>query len=231
MKMLIGIALWPLVWSVSVSTYALFESSSTATLDSGWSVWALPIGFLAWVVVFFVLPRPFRTYVLGHELTHAVWAVLMGGRVGKMKVGRKGGHVELSKTNFIITLAPYFFPIYTVLLIAVYYLLSNWLNVQEYRAGWLAAVGLTWSFHITFTIHMLSQLQPDVQEHGRIFSFTVIYIMNVLVIALLIVILGESRFFEFGDQLGHDTALAYRHTSHKLERTWVAVAHWMEGLR
>jgi len=230
-KMMIALGLLPLAWAVSVSTYALGQTASASSQGTGVGAWALPIGFLAWVGVFFLLPRPFRTYVLGHELTHALWAVMMGARVGKMKVGRKGGHVELSKSNFIITLAPYFFPFYTALVITAYCLIGNWISLDEYRVWWLAAIGLTWSFHITFTIHMLSQQQPDVQEHGRIFSFTVIYIMNVLVIALLMIGLGESRFLMFGDLLGHETATVYRNTYEFLERTGAMAARMISSFR
>lgn len=228
--MVMAVGLWPLAWAASVSTYALGRPDSASTMETGWTAWALPIGFLTWVVIFFLLPRPSRTYVLGHELTHALWAIMMGGRVGKMKVGSKGGHVELTKSNFIITLAPYFFPFYTVLVVTAYYLAGNWLDLEDDRVWWLAAIGLTWSFHITFTIHMLSQHQPDVQEHGRIFSFTVIYIMNVLVIALLMIILGDARLLKYGDLLGHEAAVAYNHTYHILERTWVAAAQAIERM-
>ncbi len=223
--------MWPLVWAVSISTFALYQSSVDATLETGWTAWALPLGFMVWVVIFFLLPKPFRTYVLGHELTHALWALMMGSRVGKIKVGSKGGHVELSKTNFIITLAPYFFPFYTALTIATYYVARIWLDVQGQQLWWLALVGLTWSFHITFTIHMLSQYQPDVQEHGRVFSYTVIYIMNVLVIALLLVLLGESRLLTFGDLLGHETALAYKFTAHQLGKVWFYCTTLIERLK
>lgn len=222
-KLLLGIALWPLTWAVSVSAYQLYNASAVDTLDGGLSTWALPIGFLVWVLLFFLLPRPFRTYVLGHELTHALWAMMMGARIGKMKVGKKGGHVELSKSNFIITLAPYFFPFYTAILITVYYLLSIWFDVEAHQVWWLAGIGLTWSFHITFTLHMLSQQQPDIQEHGRIFSYTLIYTMNVLVIVLLMVAVGSPRLLQYGDMLGHESARAYNHTAHYLRSVWHAL--------
>jgi hypothetical protein len=149
-----------------------------------------------------------------------MWALMMGGRVGKIKVGKSGGHVELSKTNFIITLAPYFFPFYTALVIASYYLCGLALDVEPYRLWWLGAVGFTWSFHITFTLHMLSQQQPDVQEHGRIFSFAVIYTMNVLVIALLLVILGNPMLIDLGHLLSDETLSAYQQTALLIERAW-----------
>jgi hypothetical protein len=211
LKMLMGIALLPFCGAVSIATYKLYQTSLETTATNNAEAWAIPAGFLIWVLLFFLLPRPFRTYVLAHELTHAMWALMMGGRVGKIKVGKSGGHVELSKTNFIITLAPYFFPFYTALAISSYYLTGLALDAEPYRLWWLGAVGLTWSFHITFTIHMLSQQQPDVQEHGRIFSFAVIYTMNVLVIALLLVILGTPRLMDLGHLLGHETLSAYQH--------------------
>jgi hypothetical protein len=212
-KMLIGIALIPLCWSVAIATYQLYQHSiDPAAITSDWESWALPIGFVIWVAVYFLLPRPVRTYVLAHELTHALWALMMGGRVGKIKVGKEGGHVELSKTNFLITLAPYFFPFYTFIVIALYYLLGLKLNVEPYRIWWLAAVGLTWAFHVTFTISMLAEHQPDIQEHGRIFSYTVIFTSNVLLIGCWMVLVGAPRWATYGGILGHEINAAYLYT-------------------
>lgn len=208
-KMLIGIGLLPLCWAVSVSVYQLYQNSIETVASSNLEVWAFPIGFLLWVILFFLLPRPFRTYVLGHELTHALWALMMGGRIGKMKVGKSGGHVELSKTNFLITLAPYFFPFYTFIVIAIYYLLGFVIDLEPHRIWGLAAVGLTWAFHVTFTISMLSAQQPDIQEHGRLFSYAVIYSANVLLIGLWMVMIGSPKITTFGNLLGPEIIAAY----------------------
>jgi len=226
LKMWLGLGLLPLCGAISVAVYHLYQTSVESAVTSGWEVWSLPAGFLIWIILFFLLPRPTRTYILGHELTHALWALMMGGRVGKMKVEKSGGHVELSKTNFIITLAPYFFPFYTFLVIATYYLAGLALEVEPYRGWWLGAVGLTWSFHITFTIHILSNHQPDVQEHGRIFSYTVIYIINVLVIGIWMVLIGSPRFIEFGDLLSREAATAYNFVYQHILSAWI----FIEGL-
>lgn len=208
-KWLIGIGLLPFCWAVSLSVYQLYQHSVETAAANHWEAWAFPIGFLLWVALFFLLPRPVRTYVLGHELTHALWALMMGGRVGKMKVGPSGGHVELSKTNFLITLAPYFFPFYTFIVIAVYYLLGFVVDVEPYRLWGLAAVGLTWAFHVTFTISMLSERQPDIQEHGPLFSYAVIYSANVLLIGLWMVMIGSPKIKNFGTLLGPEIITAY----------------------
>lgn len=231
LKMVLGIGLVPTCWAASVSVYNLYQTSVESSAGGGFEVWALPSGFLLWVGVFFLLPRPFRTYVFGHELTHALWAVLMGGRVGKLKVRKDGGHVELTKTNFIITLAPYFFPFYTFLVIATYYLAGIWLEVEPYKAWWFGAVGITWAFHITFTVQMLAERQPDIQEHGRIFSYTVIYLMNVLAIGVWMVLVGSPRLGSFGELLAHENAVAYNYAYRQVVVAWIHVADWIGQLK
>jgi hypothetical protein len=116
-----------------------------------------------------------------------------------------------------------------VLVIAAYYLANIWVDVENYQVWWLAAVGLSWSFHITFTINMLSQHQPDIQEHGRIFSYTVIYIMNVLVIGIWMVLIGAPRFISFGDLLGNETSKAYILSYHQLAKAWLFCAQLIKS--
>ncbi|MCF7818691.1 MAG: hypothetical protein K9M54_12515 [Kiritimatiellales bacterium] len=230
LKMLIGIALLPACWAVSVAVYTLYQTALDSVASEGLAAWALPVGFVLWVALFFLLPRPFRTYVLGHELTHALWALMMGGRVGRMKVGKSGGHVELTKTNFIITLAPYFFPFYTFLVIGAYYLAGIWLEVEPYKVWWLGAVGFTWAFHVTFTLSMLAEHQPDIHEHGRIFSYTVIFLMNVLVIGLWMVLVGDPKFASFGDLLTRENARTYSYSSRLCVSAWVFVEQLIKRL-
>ena len=91
----------------------------------------MPIGggALCWLVIYLLLPRPMWIYVVGHELTHAVWVWLFGGNVRNFKVGSDGGHVIVNKTNFLIALSPYFFPLYAVIVVLVFlagHLIWNW---------------------------------------------------------------------------------------------------------
>ncbi|MFC1452821.1 hypothetical protein ACFLSJ_05690 [Verrucomicrobiota bacterium] len=155
------------------------------------SAWALGGGYLLWLIVFFSMPRPVRTYVLAHELTHALWGALMGAKVIRMSVTKERGSVTLSKSNFLITLAPYFFPLYTVLVILAYYLLAVFVPVERYAPVWLGLVGFTWGFHFTFTVTTLFQKQTDIRESGHLFSYTIIYLFNVLGICLWIVLVSS----------------------------------------
>lgn len=183
--------------------------ASLPSESSGWTEWAIPAGFSVSILGFFLLPRPFRTYVLAHELTHAIWGLLMGAKVGKMKIGRNGGHVMLSKSNFIISLAPYFFPFYTGLVIALWYAAGCFFDLSAYEPWWLAAVGLTWGFHVTFTVYMLSQRQPDVQENGRLFSYVIIYLANLFFVMLWIIAIGSPTLIAAWEFLKPETCSAY----------------------
>ena len=133
------------------------------------------------------MSRPVRTYVLAHELTHALWGYLLGARVSKLRVSRKGGSVMVSKNGLFVTLAPYFFPFYTVCVVLLYGLLALFFDLSPYEPFWLGLVGLTWGFHVTFTLTTLAQHQTDVERYGRILSYTFIYLMNVLGVCIWVV--------------------------------------------
>jgi hypothetical protein len=223
-KWFIGLFLLPLCWSFSKTVFSLLASGSSTS--PAWTEWALPAGFAVSVAGFFLLPKPFRTYVLAHELTHAVWGAMMGAKVGRMKVGKNGGHVMLSKSNFLISLAPYFFPFYTGLVMAVWYTAGLFVDLAAYEPWWLAAVGLTWGFHVTFTVYMLSQHQPDIYENGRLFSYAVIYLANLFFVALWIIVIGVPTLQEAWAVLFDGTVAVYSRTGSLFSDFW----RWIFGL-
>ena len=200
-KFVVGLAMLPAAWAVTRTLAALFAALPASAEGIPAALWWFAGGFIFWVTLWLVLPRPARTYVLAHELTHAVWGLAMGARVSRLRVRENGGSVNLSKTNVWITLAPYFFPFYTVLVIvALVPLRFFWPDVQRYMPFWIALIGLTWGFHVTFTIAVLQQRQPDVEEHGRLFSWTLIYILNLA--GLFVWLLAATR-AGWGHWCGH----------------------------
>jgi hypothetical protein len=115
----------------------------------------------------------------------------------------------LSKDNFLIALAPYFFPFYTGLVIALWYGVGFFYDLSRWEAWWLVLVGVTWGFHVTFTVYMLSQKQSDVLENGRLFSYVIIYLTNLFFVALWIVLIGVPTFSDAWPQLCRETVYAY----------------------
>ena len=173
-KFIIAILLLPVCGGAAWALWLVLCASGRADV-----VW-VPLlgGAVCWLVVFLLLPKPMWIYVFGHELTHALWTWLFGGQVKKMKVTSDGGHVVVSKNNFVITLAPYFFPFYTALVIAVFAIGHCFWNWADYLVWFHLAVGAAYAFHVTLTWHVLKTRQSDITSQGWLFSAVIIFLGN-----------------------------------------------------
>src|SRR5216684_9274484 len=203
LKFVIAIFLLPICAILSQTFFTAFARAAVAQrLWAGEGFWFFSLGAVLWLIAFFGLPRPILVYVFGHELTHALWVLIMGGRVSRFRVRREGGHVITNRTNFWIALAPYFFPLYSILAIAVYGVLSLFYNMQPYGRLLYAIVGGSWAFHFTFTCWMIPKNQTDLRDHGTFFSLVVIYLLNLtLLSAMLILSSPHITFVSFGADL------------------------------
>jgi hypothetical protein len=162
-------------------TWALFDVALSARKPI--EAW-VPVGCgaLIWTVVFLMLPKPMWLYVVGHELTHALWTWAFGGRVTAFKASAKGGHVVVSKSNAFIVLAPYFFPLYSILWAGAF-LLATWAFGWHGHDFWFRlGVGLTYAFHVTLTAHVLRNRQPDIDGEGWLFSAVLVWLLHVIVL-------------------------------------------------
>ena len=150
---------------------------------------AFAAGAACWVSIYVLLPRPMWMYVFGHELTHALWAWLFGGKVKRFKVSSRGGHVLITKSNSLIALAPYFFPIYAVLLVGVYaagHLIWGW---SGYAIWFHLLLGVAYAFHVSLTWKALETEQTDITGQGFFFSAVVIVLGNVVVLLVALPVL------------------------------------------
>ena len=180
LKLIIGIALLPVCFGATSALARVLSACGQAQM-----FWIALIGGAAcWLTVFLLLPRPMLAYVFGHELTHALWAWAFGGRVKKFKATSGGGHVVLTKSNFLIALAPYFFPLYVALVIGVYvagHFIWNW---HHYLPWFHFLIGAAYAFHVTLTWHILQTQQSDITEQGYVFSAAIIWLGNILVLLI-----------------------------------------------
>lgn len=197
-RLLLGLLLLPACWGL---LRALVDAILVGTESAGaLSVEAIALlgGIAAFALCWMALPHPVRTYVFGHELTHALWGLLFGARPSDVRVSTSGGSVKLSKTNLLITLAPYFFPFYTFLVIVVALVTFAFLRPLPFLPLWMFLIGFTWAFHALFTLETLTHRQPDVKLYGRVFSWTFIFIVNLLIVLVWLVSMTELSFDELG---------------------------------
>ena len=209
LRMLLGVALLPMCWGV---VRAFFDSVVTAAGESGGitaeSI-ALLGGMLAFALCWMSVPHPVKTYVLGHELTHAIWGLLFGAVPSRLRVSESGGSVNLTKSNMLITLAPYFFPFYTFVVVVVAIVTYAFVRPLPWLPLWMFMVGFTWAFHVLFTIETLSQRQPDVKLYGRVFSWVFIFLANVALVLVFLAAVTSLSFAQLGGFLVHRVLDAY----------------------
>jgi hypothetical protein len=178
-KFIIGVLSLPICYSATKAFYANFILMQGASLTLPYFVW----GIVSYVIIHLLFYKPTYVYVLGHEAVHAGMAWIFGGKIKNFKVSGKGGSVSTDKTNFIIELAPYFFPIYTVIVTLIYFVVS-----QSYPVNgsiFLFLIGFTLAFHIVATIEIMKVKQPDIVKSGYMFSIAFVYIVNIIVISTI----------------------------------------------
>ena len=179
-KTIIAIFLVPLCIGVTNALIMVLRACGGAK-----TVWVpMLAGAACWLVILLLLPKPMWVYVFGHELTHALWTWLFGGRVKKFKATAQGGHVVITRNNFFITLAPYFFPLYVAVVVLIF-TLGHWLwGWSRYLAWFHLLIGAAYAFHFTLTCHTLRTRQSDITQEGYLFSAVVIWLGNATLLLL-----------------------------------------------
>lgn len=131
-------------------------------------------------------------YVLGHELTHAIFVYLCLGRVSDIRVSSRGGYILTNKSNILIALSPYCVPFWSVVALGLYSLYSHFIIIPHGDSFLLFALGFTWCFHFIWTAWMIPRDQPDLQENGTLFSLTIIFLSNAILLATLFIIASDQ---------------------------------------
>lgn len=186
-KTIVAILLLPVCWGAARALGRVVSASGQA--DTVWV--ALLGGAACWWAIYLMLPKPMWVYVFGHELTHALSTWLCGGSVRRFKVTSDGGHVVVTKTNFLIALAPYFVPVYAIAVVLVFWAASA-LGTWRLHPVWFhLLLGAAYGFHLTLTWNILQTRQTDITSQGYIFSAVIIFLGNILVLLVGIPLLTQ----------------------------------------
>lgn len=194
-KFIVGIFLAPLAWVLTQTFFQAFTTSLHHGLLATQSFGCFAAGMLLFGILFTIVPRDalMLPYVFGHEVTHAIWVKLFGGKVAdQFHVSLEGGHVLTDRVNTWIALAPYFFPIYSLLVVSLYGMASLVADLSAWRWVLFLLLGVTLAFHLVFTCLLIGKGQPDLHYGGTFFSLMVIYLINLLIITGLLLATGKE---------------------------------------
>jgi hypothetical protein len=120
---------------------------------------------------------------LEHELTHALFAWATFHRVvGFSATMRSGGHIRYTgKGNWLIAIAPYFFPTLSLLAIVILTFAP-----KHHMAVGGFVLGVTVAYHVFSTWSETHRHQTDLRECGWLFSTVFLIAANAFVFGLLI---------------------------------------------
>lgn len=118
-----------------------------------------------------------------HELTHNFWAFFTLHKTRSFSVKSNGeGAVEFEgKGNFMITLSPYFFPTFSIIILPFRDLLKEWAMMPYF-----IVFGIVLAYHTVTSIKETHSGQSDLKRNGLFFSYVLIILGNIVFLGLAI---------------------------------------------
>ena len=178
-KLVIGVAMIPIGIGATASFYRhiMLTKELAANLHLfGW-------GIVSYMVLHLLFYKPTYLYVLGHESVHAGMSWIFGGKIKSFKATAEGGSVKTDKSNFVTELAPYFIPIYAIIVTVIYFVVSRSYPING--SIFVFLIGLTLAFHLISTIEIMKIKQPDIMKSGYLFSIVLVYTLNIVIISVI----------------------------------------------
>jgi hypothetical protein len=141
------------------------------------------IGFLGYIPLWFIIFRKkyfFSTFE--HELTHLLVGLIFFKKPAFFTAtDGEGGVTGMYGNNFIITLAPYFLPTFTYLLLPLYLVIDH-----RFYQYYFLVLGLITSYHVFSTWQEFGFHQTDITKSGKVFSCIFLAFANIFVYGILI---------------------------------------------
>ena len=123
--------------------------------------------------------------IFAHESTHMLAALLTFHKPKSMSIqdGQGGSFTYLGKGNWLITIAPYFFPTFPFL----WMLGGLWFEYhgQAFPTWYIISFGFLVGYHIVSNFYQIHSEQTDFKKAGYLFSMMFIPGANILVMGYL----------------------------------------------
>ncbi len=165
-----------------------------------------------WIAWRLLLRRPLLGSLLPtleHELTHALFALLTFHPITAIKATWRGDGVMryVGEGNWLITIAPYFFPTLSVVLLLIFSLLP-----ASWRVGASALLGITVAYHFISTWRETHTDQPDLRKVRLPFAILFLPSANLACFGGVIAFAhsGGTGLRTFAANLGHFTVQMVR---------------------
>lgn len=183
---MINLCRWPVALVLLFSLPALVKSYWYFNFMA-WHFYYMASGIVFFWFIAFTVGRELRGQIqtIAHELTHTMFAYLTLHFVKRVRLnpdGSGGSMAFAGRGNWLITLSPYFFPLFA----AVYMLIMPRL-LEITGKYWLvyAVFGYFVAYYWETVLSQVHREQTDIIKEGYIFSAIIIIGLNLLVTGCL----------------------------------------------
>lgn len=207
---------WPLaLCSIIILPFSINELQDSGIVSEIFSKRHTIVGgFLAYFFLWvFLFRKPSAGYFFStfeHELTHAFFALLTFKSVTGLQVTWKsGGACQIAGgTNWLIYIAPYFFPTLMIIPIALSFVVE-----RQYFASLEVMLGAIMAYQITSTYIETHRGQTDLRETSFLFAALFLPTANVMIYATALI-----YFLRGGDE-----------ASDYISNSWLNALNWSVG--
>ncbi len=176
-KTAVFVAALPALAGYALALYGELAAALGHSTQARLGLAMIPAGMLVWLLV----GRYLRFFhVFEHEVTHLVTGLLFFIQPRQLVASESGGRMEMYGNNFVVSLAPYFVPLFSLGLMAIMPLFDS--TVSGYAC---AVLGLVTGYHVITNLQEFSLLQPDIRSHGPVFSTTICVWGNVIALGVV----------------------------------------------
>ncbi len=175
MDTLLGILKWPAAVLMVILLPAMFQALAYLRLDN-LRFFAFLGGALAYLILKIMASARsnISMQILAHELTHTFFALLTFHKVVHihLNMDESGGSMGFKgKGNWLITIAPYFFPLFLFFMMLIVTFFSNKIPNSLLVNG---LFGYFFAYHLESILVQIHGEQPDFQEVG--FPFCALFL-------------------------------------------------------
>ena len=156
-KLLLGIALLPLVYAQTVAFLEQFWRIDPRFQEIFWE------GIITFLVVYLFIWEPAGIYRKGHHLLELFFGFLKP----------------------MVKVAPFLLPMYTIILTLLYLALSLKYKSESLLNYFVFLFGFSWLLHLVFSAKTVRGKEGDFVKGNYVFMFSFIYIVNISLLAIL----------------------------------------------
>ncbi len=170
LKLVLGLCFLAFVYTGSVGFLQELKQADKRLQDDFWS------GIITFVVIYLFFYEPAKVYQKGQKLLTIIFKFFAP----------------------LVKFAPYVLPIYTIIIFAVYPLVRLFTKSQLVTEYLIFFAGLTLALHLVMTAKTLRSKPGDFLKSNYIFGFSLVYILNLLLVAICFqLMLDKFSFYNF----------------------------------